>query len=702
VYPLANVLGPLGHRPYSLPWSSGSSLLTGLVSWWNLDETSGTRADAVGSNDLTDNNTVGYAAGKIGNAASFVVANTEYLSKTTPSLPTGTMYSCGWIKTVGTQNNDGCWSQNTATSNSCWGLMFVGNVPYWRTQAGASTVDLIWAGGAVSAGDWHFIEGYFDPANDKVGLAVDGSAWQTSAQAGADTLDNTGNAFWIGGYWGTAYTIDADIDLVGVWSRVLTADERTELYNAGASIKNAFTDNGEGFREGLIAYYKMEEESGPRVNAAAPDALKRGLIHRWSLDEESGTREDSISGLTLTDVNTVGFATGKDGNAASFTYADSDKLTAASIVLPDSWSMAMWVNFRGASPVGGQGVLGCIGSWPNNMQAALYAGTNNTIYCIMGDGVTYYYATGYIPPTAPNLHEHDWFHLAVTFAADTGLIHVWIDGEDHTNHASVPVPVGTAYRTATPLDIGKHTAYSSARIDDVEIYNRALTPAEIAAKYAAGAGTFYPYADASVYDLTDINTVGFAAGKSGNAANVIRANSEGLVFDFATGMDDVLDGDNFTYGCWAKIVELDTRYVRLMSLGTGYSNMYTYTTSPGGRIQLTQFWFADDGGWAGSGGGWADQGDHTAWHHFAVVYSVAGGFCRFYLDGVQKGVDGPATGMAWHSVTGDIRIGHNGAGTDSSGAIIDEAFFSNRAWSLDEITGLYASQAGRFYDFNTL
>ena len=213
---------------------NGEGFRQGLVSYWNLDEESGTRADSVGSNDLTDNNTVGYAAGKIGNAASFVVANTEYLSKTTPSLPTGTMYSCGWIKTVGTQNNDGCWSQNTATSNSCWGLMFVGNVPYWRTQAGANTVDLIWAGGAVSSGAWHFIEGYFDPANDKVGLAVDGSAWQTSAQAGADTLDNTGNAFWIGGYYGTAYTIDADIDEVEVYFRLPSDDERTAKYAAGA------------------------------------------------------------------------------------------------------------------------------------------------------------------------------------------------------------------------------------------------------------------------------------------------------------------------------------------------------------------------------------------------------------------------------------------------------------------------------------
>src|SRR6185295_10218115 len=51
-----------------------------LVAYWKLDETSGSRSDSFGSNTLTDNNTVGSTAGKVGNAAQFIQANTEYLS----------------------------------------------------------------------------------------------------------------------------------------------------------------------------------------------------------------------------------------------------------------------------------------------------------------------------------------------------------------------------------------------------------------------------------------------------------------------------------------------------------------------------------------------------------------------------------------------------------------------------------------------
>lgn len=53
---------------------------SGIVSYWKLDETSGTRVDSIGSNDLTDNNTVGYGTGKVSNAADFEADNSEYLS----------------------------------------------------------------------------------------------------------------------------------------------------------------------------------------------------------------------------------------------------------------------------------------------------------------------------------------------------------------------------------------------------------------------------------------------------------------------------------------------------------------------------------------------------------------------------------------------------------------------------------------------
>src|SRR5574341_2164717 len=64
-----------------------------LISFWELEEASGTRLDATASdNDLTDNNTVTQATGKVGNAAQFTRANTEYLS-----IAHNTSIACGDI-----------------------------------------------------------------------------------------------------------------------------------------------------------------------------------------------------------------------------------------------------------------------------------------------------------------------------------------------------------------------------------------------------------------------------------------------------------------------------------------------------------------------------------------------------------------------------------------------------------------------------
>ena len=56
------------------------ALIDTLVSLWRLEEASGSRDDTWGSNNLTDNNTVGQAAGKLGDAADFNDAADEYLS----------------------------------------------------------------------------------------------------------------------------------------------------------------------------------------------------------------------------------------------------------------------------------------------------------------------------------------------------------------------------------------------------------------------------------------------------------------------------------------------------------------------------------------------------------------------------------------------------------------------------------------------
>jgi hypothetical protein len=57
------------------------ALTDSLISYWKMDETSGTRYDSHGTNHLTDNNSVGSLTGKINSSAYFGPApTTKYLN----------------------------------------------------------------------------------------------------------------------------------------------------------------------------------------------------------------------------------------------------------------------------------------------------------------------------------------------------------------------------------------------------------------------------------------------------------------------------------------------------------------------------------------------------------------------------------------------------------------------------------------------
>lgn len=211
-----------------------STLVTGLVAYWSLDETSGTRADSVGSADLTDNNTVGSAAGKNSNAASFVAANTESLSIADFVMPDSYTISLWSSKSAG--------DSYPALVKACGATWYTQAqvVVYWSEAAvlrcivgdgtNYPTADI----GSLTATNLNFVVATYDASSKKCGLSVNGSAVTLSA-ALAGTRYNTATTFSIatGDTGDVPNRITGLIDEVGLWSRVLTEDERAELYNSG-------------------------------------------------------------------------------------------------------------------------------------------------------------------------------------------------------------------------------------------------------------------------------------------------------------------------------------------------------------------------------------------------------------------------------------------------------------------------------------
>lgn len=221
-----------------------STLSNKFTSFWELGEASGTRVDAVvaSANDLTDNNTVTQATGKVGNAAQFTLANSEYLSRASnSSLQTGDIDQtfCAWVYMDSTAAG-----MNMIILAKNDNAVFVDYSWFWRQSTNRFQFNIYGTGialaasasadtfGAPSTATWYFVVAGFDSVNNQAFISVNNGAENTGAQAVAPIT--TSAAFTIGANAEPSAFWDGRIDQVGLAKALLTADEKTFLYNGGA------------------------------------------------------------------------------------------------------------------------------------------------------------------------------------------------------------------------------------------------------------------------------------------------------------------------------------------------------------------------------------------------------------------------------------------------------------------------------------
>lgn len=225
------------------PTTAGvSSLHNNLIAFWRLEEASGTRNDSKGTNHLTDNNTVTQATGKVGFGAQFTIANSEYLSiADNADVSTGDIdftFAC-WVYLDAKATTQMIVGKSDATAgNREYHLYYNQSTDRFlfevhrATDTGASATANNF--GSPTVGTWYFIVGWHDAAADTVNIQVNNGTADSTATGGA--LQASGTAeFDLGrrSFGGSNLYLGGRLDAVGLWKRVLTASERTELF-AGA------------------------------------------------------------------------------------------------------------------------------------------------------------------------------------------------------------------------------------------------------------------------------------------------------------------------------------------------------------------------------------------------------------------------------------------------------------------------------------
>lgn len=216
-----------------------SPLLNGLISHWKLNESSGTRADSHGGLDLGDINTVGQAAGKLGNSASFIAGNEEALSVgDTPDHSMGdidfTIALWVWFDAISSTGLAGKWATDSLEYLAyCDGT----NLRFLVSDDGVSTVSVT-NSQSLSTGTWYFFVAWHDASANTINLSVNNN---TPASAAHSTGVYAGNAsFYLGRNEEGLTYLSGRLDSVSIWKRLLTAAERTQLYNSGAGLDYPF------------------------------------------------------------------------------------------------------------------------------------------------------------------------------------------------------------------------------------------------------------------------------------------------------------------------------------------------------------------------------------------------------------------------------------------------------------------------------
>ena len=402
------------------------NLESGLQAFYKLSDASDSSGNG---NTLTNNGSVSFASGKLGNAAVF--NGTNSLEKAPFDL--GQNFTVSF------------WANLNEVIDYGWLLLQYGGFCIYTRQDGSIEVGdaISWnfatASGVVETGVWKH---YCLSVSNGVGTLYANNSVLGNSEGNAplDLSDTGDRPFGIAGesVSNNGY-INGSMDAVGIWNRALNSAEVAALYNSG---------NG--------------------LELPAPIDLESGLQAFYKL---SDTSDSSGNGNTLTNNGNVSFASGKLGNAAVFD--GSNYLQGSDSAFPSGQSartISCWYKTNSNNDM-------CVVSYgaqnPNEGVTLYSQGDGIFIFSQYGDGIL----------SNSSLNDNSWHNVIVTFDGTNWILYV--DGSINDQKA-----MGTDTQLTELLIGGAWGGGGNfdGSVDAVGIWNRALNSAEVTALYNSGNG----------------------------------------------------------------------------------------------------------------------------------------------------------------------------------------------------------------------
>lgn len=440
----------------------------GLVSYWKLDEVTGTVFDSHGTNHLADSYNPAPDVGKISGARFFSETGKKAFAKSVSgaSLSTGDI---DFTFAIWCRPNALAAMRPLITKWNDTGSLYEFKL-FYDASPGLFTLDVRntanTADGRVAASNfgvpplngWYYVICWHDSVGNQLGICVNNNTPNTTAWTQGVIAKPT-MPFWIGARTGSAEYWNGQIDEVAFWKRILTPAERTALYNGGAGLAYPLSGN---LTTNLVSYWKMDEVLGNALDAHGTDNL------------------DSV--------NAVPSVAGKLNNAKDFEESPGEYLTIpsnASLQLGSvSFTFTAWVKFES---MGGSSNHRFLMKYDgiNNCEYWLgrNASTNRIQFMVNPTGTT----SGSVGITANfSPSAGAWYFIAVWYDTATSFYSIQINNGSVDQSAALSVPfTGTApFRIGSAMD---------GIIDEVGFWKRVLTPAERTEIYNSGNGLTYPF-----------------------------------------------------------------------------------------------------------------------------------------------------------------------------------------------------------------
>ena len=417
----------------------------------------------------------------------------------------------------------------------------------------------------------------------------------------------------------------------------------------------------------------------------------------WKLDETNGSTVNDASGNNYhgTFTGTKTWVSGRRNGAVDM--VSGAKATVSNLLgKPTNFTIAAWVNCDSVGSAGGVAVS--VGDNISIIMDEPSANGGKPAVAFNYSGTNYRWATGGTAAVGKG-----WRHYVGVFDDAANTLKLYIDGvlvgtTNTTSSIDWATTIGTT--TAVGSTSSPVAAYNlDGRVDDVRVYGRALSEAEIAEVYGLiahwklneSSGATADDSSLANNDATRTGTAGWVAAKDANGHNFRYQNGEEyFTAPTNTALNDVQEGD-YTVMAYFKPTTIpqgtgnayNSEYGIILKAGWHSGLMYNNT----GAFQIDH-WLTG-GVWAG-----ADTGSTTytpgAFYHVAGVVNRTSGTVRLYVDGVLKSSSSFTAGTAarnYGSTAWRIGVGEPG-GADwgyPCDGVIDDVRIYNRAVTAEEI-----------------